>query len=81
MDKLEMKMVYMIHQLKRLLIKLRFIYSKYAYNVNSDAIKKKNVRHKQNQMEQFGKIEITASCMIFQIDPTRQFCRKHVPTT
>ena len=46
----------MIHQLKRHLITLRFEYPTYAYDVNSDVTKKKNVRHKTNQMEQFGKV-------------------------
>ena len=34
-----------------------------------------------HQTAQFGKLEIIASCMIFQIDPIRQFCTKHVPMT
>ena len=41
MNKLEIKVVYMIHQLKRHLITLRFEYPTYAYDVNSDVNGKK----------------------------------------
>ena len=41
MNKLEIKLVYMIHQLKRHLITLRFEYPTYAYDVNSDVNGKK----------------------------------------
>ena len=79
LNKLEIKVVYMIHQLKRHLITLRFEYPTYAYDVNSDVngMERKHV----HQTAQFGKLEIIASCMIFQIDPIRQFCTKHVPMT
>ena len=41
LNKLEIKVVYMIHQLKRHLITLRFEYPTYAYDVNSDVNGKK----------------------------------------
>ena len=69
MDKIETKVVYMIHQLKRHLIKLHFVHPTYAYDVDSDVNKTKHVRYKTNQTVQVGKLEITTLCIIFSIYP------------
>ena len=36
LDRIEMKLVYMIQKLKRRFIKLHFVHTTYAYDVNSD---------------------------------------------
>ena len=75
-----MQVLYMVHQRTRLLIKKALFCVTNIYIPMTEIVTSMGRKH-VHQTAQFGKLEIIASCMIFPIDPIRQFCTKHVPMT